>query len=154
MSKHRRPSGSPRRAALASVALGMAALSAVALAGPSAAAKGGANNSSSLQLIVLSAARATADVSASPSHGDEVTFDVKTSVDRPFVGLRCWQGDAFVYDAYVGYFPGYYDPTPSFTLDSGYWAAGQDATCTARLINWNRQGREDVLATTSFAVGG
>jgi hypothetical protein len=39
-------------------------------------------------------------------------------------------------------------------LDSGYWAAGQDATCTARLIYWNRQGREDLLATTTFAVSG
>lgn len=153
MSKHRRPSGSPRRAALTSVALAVAALSTVALAGPSAAAKGGAN-SSSLELVVLSAASRTADSAAVASYGDEVTFNVKTSVDRPFVGLRCWQGDAFVYDAYVGYFPDYFDATPSFTLDSGYWVAGQDATCTARLLHWNRQGREDVLATTSFAVAG
>jgi hypothetical protein len=153
MPKHRRSSGSPRRAALPSVALAVAALSTVALAGPADAAKGGAN-ASSLQLVVLSSDSRTADASVTPAHGDEVTFDVKTSVDRPFVGLRCWQGDNFVYDAYVGYFPGYYDPTPSFTLDSGYWAAGQDATCTARLIYWNRQGREDLLATTTFAVSG
>src|SRR5688572_6784960 len=117
MSKHRRPARNPRRAALASVAIGVVAVSTAALAGPAAAAKGGAN-ASSLELVVLSSASLAADASVTPAHGGEVTFDVKTSVDRPFVGLRCWQGDNFVYDAYQGYFPEYHDSTPSFTLDS------------------------------------
>jgi hypothetical protein len=134
------------------VAIGVVAVSTAALAGPAAAAKGGAN-SSSLELVVLSAAR-TVDSSVAVARGDEVTFDVSTAADRPFVGLRCWQDDNFVYDAYVGYFPDYRDATPSFTLDSGFWLAGSDATCTARLIQWSRQGRENVLATTSFAVAG
>ena len=77
---------------------------------------------------------------------------MKTTSDRPFVGLRCYQGDAFVYDAYVGYFPDYYSARTWFVLDSTYWAAGVDARCDARLISWDRQGRENVLATTSFAV--
>ena len=153
MPKHRRSSGSPRRAALSSVALAVAALSTVALAAPADAAKGGAN-SSSLDLVVLGSASRTVDSAVAVSRGDEVTFDVKTSADLPFVGLRCWQGSDFVYDAYVGYFPGYYDPTPSFTLSSLVWAEGADASCTARLIEWNRQGRENVLATTTFFVAG
>ena len=153
MPKHRRSSSSPRRAALSSVAVAAAVISGVALAGPSAAAKGGAN-ASSLGLVVLSSADRTAETSVAVTHGDEVTFDVKTAADLPFVGLRCWQGENFVYDAYVGYFPGYYDPTPSFTLDSSYWAEGVDASCTARLIEWNRQGRETLLATTTFSVAG
>jgi len=152
MSKHRRPARTPRRTALASVALGVVAVSTAALAGPAAAAKGGAN-ASSLDLVVLSSSVQTVD-SAAVSHGDEVTFAVNTPADRPFVGLRCWQGAEFVYDSYEGYFPGYYDPTPSFTLSSLVWADGADATCTARLIEWNRQGRENVLATTSFSVAG
>ena len=153
MSKHRRPARTPRRAALASVAIGVVAVSTAALAGPAAAAKGGAN-ASSLDLVVLSSSARTADSSAAVVRGDEVTFEVKTSAELPFVGLRCWQGSEFVYDAYQGYFPGYYDATPSFTLDSLVWADGADASCTARLIEWNRQGRENVLATTSFSVAG
>ena len=153
MSKHRRPARTHRRAALASVAIGVVAVSTAALAGPAAAAKGGAN-SSSLDLVVLSASAQSVDSSVAVRHGDEVTFAVKTSAELPFVGLRCWQGSEFVYDAYQGYFDGYYDPTPSFTLESAYWQDGVSASCTARLIEWNRQGRENVLATTTFSVGG
>ena len=154
MSKHRRPARTPRRAALASVALGLVAVSTAALAGPAAAAKGGANASSLDLVVVSSSVQAAADSSIDVARGDEVTFTVKTSAELPFVGLRCWQGSEFVYDAYQGYFPGYYDQTPSFTLGSSYWAQGGDASCTARLIEWNRQGREVVLATTSFSVAG
>ena len=153
MSKHRRPARTPRRAALASVAIGVVAVSTAALAGPAAAAKGGAN-ASSLDLVVLGSSARIADSPSAVVRGDEVTFEVQTSAQLPFVGLRCWQGSDFVYDAYHGYFPGYYDQTPSFTLDSLAWAGGAPASCTARLIEWNRQGREVVLATTSFSVAG
>jgi hypothetical protein len=131
----------------------VAALSTLVLAGPADAARGGAN-SSSLELVVLDSGARVTETSVAAAHGDSVTFDVQTSADRPFVGLRCWQGEAFVYDAYVGYFPGYSNPEPWFTLDSAYWQPGEDATCTARLLQWSRQGRENVLATISFAVSG
>ena len=58
------------------------------------------------------------DGATQAAHNGRVTFNVSTTAtDRPFVGLRCWQGTNFVYDGYVGYFPGaMFDPW--FTLDS------------------------------------
>lgn len=152
MPKHRRPS-SPPRTGLALLALVIAGFSLLAAAGPATAARGGSHGSS-LDLVVLgsAAASASADADQLANHGDMVTFSVQTSADRPFVGLRCYQGDAFVYDAYVGYFPDYYSDKTWFTLDSTYWADGVDASCTARLLQWDRQGREDVLAVTTFPV--
>ncbi len=86
-----------------------------------------------------------------PNHGDEITFNVSASVSQPQVGLRCWQGANWVYDGYVGYFPGYMF-TPYFTLDSGYWNPALSANCTARLFYNDKRGRQQVLATLSFDV--
>jgi hypothetical protein len=141
------------------VAVGALVVAVLGPAGPAVAAKGGSGTSdsrgSSLSVVLLGSTDAAASAVVADeviNHGDSVTFTVKTTSDRPFVGLRCYQGDAFVYDAYVGYFPDYYSARTWFVLDSTYWAAGVDARCDARLISWDRQGRENVLATTSFAV--
>jgi len=150
MSKHRRPARTPRRTALASVALGVVAVSTAVLAGPAAAAKGGAN-ASSLDLVVLSSSVQTVDSSV-VTHGDEVTFAVNTSADRPFVGLRCYQTGTFIYDAYVGYFDGYMFEKDWFTLSSPPWVAGQSADCTARLFWFDKRGNEKLLTTSSFTV--
>jgi hypothetical protein len=87
-----------------------------------------------------------------PNHRDSITFDVSTTAtSTPEVGLRCYQGSAWVLDGYVGYWSGY-EFTPYFTLDSGYWVDGVEASCTARLFYYDKRGREQDLATLSFSV--
>ena len=112
--------------------------------GKGGSSKGG-KDSGSIALIVL-------DDAAQASHRGRVTFEVSASADRPFVGLRCWQGTTWVYDAYVGYFADYMYDEDWFVLDSPYWQAGSDATCTARLFYYDKRGNQKVLATTEFAV--
>src|SRR5262245_25500999 len=82
-----------------------------------------------------------------PNHGDSITFNVSaTGTSTPQVGLRCHQDGNWIYDGYVGYFPGYmFDPW--FTLQSSYWVSGISASCTARLFYNDRRGRQIVLAT-------
>jgi hypothetical protein len=92
------------------------------------------------------------DGATQAAHYGRVTFDVSTTATAtPQVGLRCYQGSDWVYDAYVGYFPSYmFDQW--FTLRSNYWADGVPATCDARLFYNDRRGRQIVLATMSFPV--
>jgi hypothetical protein len=106
---------------------------------------GGGSGSSSFSLVLM-------DRATEAAHDGRITFDVSTTAtDVPEVGLRCYQGSEWVFDAYVGYFPGYlFDPW--FTLDSNYWADGVEATCNARLFYYDRRGREVVLRTMSFPV--
>jgi hypothetical protein len=86
------------------------------------------------------------------NHGDSINFNVSTTATaKPEVGVRCYQGSNWIYDGYVGYWPDYMF-TPYFTLDSGYWASGVSASCTARLFYYDSRGREQVLATSSFTV--
>jgi hypothetical protein len=134
------------------IALGLALVLALALVPAAFAANGGnqgggsgAKSSSSLSLVLM-------DGATEAHHYGRVTFNVSTTAtDRPFVGLRCWQGSNWVYDGYVGYFPDYmFDPW--FTLDSPYWTPGAPASCTARLFYFDRRGREKVLAEMSFLV--
>jgi hypothetical protein len=74
-----------------------------------------------------------------------------TATDRPFVGLRCYQGSNFVLDGYTGYFDTYmFDPW--ITLGSPYWDADSSADCTARLFYYDKRGNQKVLATTSFVT--
>lgn len=124
------------------VALLVAPLSALAGKGRGG---GATTTSASLNLVVLDGAEAV-------SQGDRVTFTTnQTSTDRPFVGVRCYQGEDWVLDAYVGVFAGYmFDPW--VTLSSDYWTAGAPASCTARLFYFDRRGNEKPLATTTFAV--
>lgn len=106
---------------------------------------------SSLSLVVLGSAEITALSAIVPSQGDQVTFDVSTTqTDRPFVHLRCYQDDAFVYDGWHGFFEGYV-LEPAFTLSSDYWTDGA-ANCVADLVSWPSSGRIKTLATTTFDV--
>jgi len=107
---------------------------------------GGKKNSGTLELVLLDGSDGLAN------HYDLVTFDVSTSAsDRPFVGVRCWQGTDWVYDGYVGFFDEYlFDPW--LTLDSPYWSAGSSADCEARLFYYDRRGRQKVLNTLAFDV--
>ena len=142
---------STHRIGRATARAGLISLLTVMLAsGTTLAAKGGGAASSASTLtgpvMVLDA-----NGNGLPNHGDEITFTVSTSAPQPQVGLRCWQGANWVYDGYVGYFPGYMF-TPYFTLDSGYWNPALSANCTARLFYNDKRGRQHVLATLGFDV--
>lgn len=132
-------------AAVAALALVPTALAGKGGGGGKPGGGGGGGSSSSLALVLM-------DGATQAAHNGRVTFTVSTTAtDRPFVGLRCWQGTNFVYDGYVGYFPGaLFDPW--FTLDSPYWADGVQASCTARLFYYDRRGNQNVLTEQSFSV--
>ena len=87
-----------------------------------------------------------------PNYSDTVTFTVATTAtDKPYVSLRCYQGSAFVYDGWAGFFAGaWFGQT--FTLSSETWLSG-GADCTARLVMWGSNGRERTLAQQAVHVG-
>jgi hypothetical protein len=86
-----------------------------------------------------------------PHYGDQITFEVSTTAtDHPYVNVRCYQGSAFVYDGWVGFFEGaWFGQT--FTLSSSYWTGGE-ADCNARLVMWGKNGRQRTLASMDFHV--
>jgi hypothetical protein len=109
-----------------------------------------ARSTSSLNLVVLSSSRTTASIPAEPSFGGQITFDVNTSESHPSVNVRCFQDGSWVYDGWQSFWPGYV-PEPIFTLSSLYWTSGA-ASCTARLLYFDRQGRERTLTSMDFHV--
>jgi len=112
---------------------------------PSAAGGGGKPGSgSSLALVMVDPADTVAN------HGDVVTFDVSTSASNPYVNVRCYQGGAFVYDAWAGFYSGAWFGQ-EFTLASTYWESGE-ADCIARLVYWAKNGDERVLSQLAFHV--
>jgi hypothetical protein len=118
------------------------------LAGSVLAAPGGKPSSGSLALEMVT----DANTNGLPNYMDGVTFDVSSSGTRQLtVGVRCWQGANFVYDAYVGYFEGAWFAT-YFTLGSMYWNPALNATCTARLFYYSNRGTERILGTSNFGV--
>ena len=92
-----------------------------------------------------------ANANGAANVGDDITFNVSTTVSHPLVGLRCWQGTNWVYDAYVGYWATY-NWDRFFRLSSGYWNADLSANCTARLFYNDNRGREHVMNTMTFVV--
>ena len=63
----------------------------------------------------------------------------------------CYQGTAFVFDGWVGYYSGaWFEKT--FTLASNSWTAG-GADCTARLVTYSKNGREQTQFTMAIVVG-
>lgn len=121
------------------------ALAPAAFAGKGGGKPSGGTGSSSFSLVLM-------DGATQAAHNGRITFDVSTTAtSTPQVGLRCYQGSDWVYDAYVGYFPGYmFDQW--FTLKSNYWVDGVPATCDARLFYNDSRGRQIVLKTMSFPV--
>ncbi len=127
------------------LALVPAALAAKGGNGGAGGNKPSGDGSATLTLVLM-------DGATQPTHYGRVTFEVSTTAtDKPFVGLRCWQGSNWVYDGYVGYFPNAIGD-PWFTLDSNYWVDGVDATCTARLFYYDKRGNQVVLKTLDFPV--
>ena len=97
----------------------MSALVAALTAGSVFAAQGGKGGTSSIDVRMVSAGIAAADA-AGPSHGDTVTFDVKTDVtNRPYVLLNCYQSGDWVYAAQAGFWASY-PGGQNFTLDGGF----------------------------------
>jgi hypothetical protein len=132
------------------VTLAVAAVALFVAAGAALAGK----PSSSLSLVVLplgAPAGSSTTGAAAASYGGQITFDVSTNeTAQPYVNVRCYQGGVFVYDNWGSFANG---SQPSFTLSSNYWTGGA-AACTARLVSWDKQGRQQDLATTSFQVAG
>jgi hypothetical protein len=107
-----------------------------------------AKPSSSLSLVV---GASSPSATVQPSYGSDITFNVTTTeTDQPYVNVRCYQGTAFVYDGW-GFFAG--GAQPAFTLSSMYWTGGA-ADCTARLLYFDKQGRQRTLASLDFQVSG
>ena len=110
------------------------------------AARGGGGNGGSLSLVMVE----DTNGNGAPNHAETVTFDLSTTADKPYVNVRCYQGTAFVYDGWAGFYAGaWFGQT--FTLSSNYWTGGA-ADCTARLVTWSKNGREQTLATLGFVV--
>lgn len=87
---------------------------------------------------------------AGPHWGDQVTFVVSSATTtRPFVALNCSQDGTVVYSLSRGFFAG--SMSTAYTLSSSYWTAGA-ADCTATLYYFSPNGKENILATTTFAV--
>jgi hypothetical protein len=112
---------------------------------------GGPNkSSSSLSLVILGSSAFSAASTSTDAHwGDRVTFDLSTSASRPFVAVNCYQGGARVYSNSAGFYEGSMSKT--FTLSSSFWTGGA-AECTATLYQFMSNGKENILATTSFSA--
>ena len=84
------------------------------------------------------------------NYGDQVTFEVETEVERPFVSVKCYQDGDRVYSSSAGFFDGYAWPwAQTFTLRSSMWTGGA-ADCTATLYYVRSSGRQSNLDTSSF----
>lgn len=87
-----------------------------------------------------------------PNHGDTITFDVVSTVERKWVELQCTQNGVVVYGASAGYFPDYPWPwAKNMNLASTAWASGA-ADCKAQLYTVTKGTRRSTLATLSFHV--
>lgn len=132
-------------AAVAALAIAPAALAGKGGGGKPPGGGGGTTTSSSLSLVLLNS------TDGLPHVGQQATFNVSTTVERPQVNARCYQNGALVYDEWHGFFEGSwfgqtftFGPTPSWT--------GGAADCTARLVTYSANGRLNTHATISFRV--
>lgn len=117
-------------------------------------ARGGGGGSSITLVIPGQASAANTAGSASPSFGQQVTFNESTTATSyPWVETRCYQNGQLVYDAWAGFYPSY-TGSEMFTLGPTELWSGGSASCTANLDNMGRTGKPSVLASTSFTVSG
>jgi len=112
------------------------------------AARPDKSSSSSISLVLLNAASASAV--SEPSYGDAVTFDIATdATSSPYVNLKCYQGGNLVAEGWAGFFGGALGDR-TFGLYSPQWTGGA-ADCTAWLDMYSH-GKWKELASTSFHV--
>lgn len=117
---------------------------------PALAAKGGGGSGggSSIELVMVSSARAG---SSGPSFGSQVTYAVSTGrTNQPWVSTRCYQNGKLALDDWRGMFEGYVLGQIVPLGPTGNWTSGP-ATCTARLVSFDNGG-EKTLASMSFDV--
>jgi hypothetical protein len=127
--------------------LALLAASALLVAGPVEAARGGKGNGGSKTSSM------TLDQS-DPRHGDTITFTVSTTeTDRPFSKVVCSRNGTIVYTSSAGHFDDYYlyFGAPEHHLASLNWPSGA-ADCTGSLVYQARNGRTKTLASVSFRV--
>jgi hypothetical protein len=137
----------------ATIAIVMATAITIGVTGSALAAPkgGGGASKSTLELQVVTDPAVTESTAVvEPHYGDQITFEISTTADQPFVNVRCYQGEEFVYDFWAGFYVGAWGGE-TFNLTSDYWVGG-DADCTARLVAWVSNGRERTLASLNFHV--
>jgi hypothetical protein len=128
--------------------LGPAIVIALAAAPAIAGGKGGGTNSVALHRYTDAARTATS--SSEANFGEQVTFDVTSSVSQPYVLAECFQDGTRVYAELHGFWSGYMFGTVYTLGPTQVWQSG-GADCTASLVDQSRS-RTRVLATTSFHV--
>jgi hypothetical protein len=107
------------------------------------------SSSSSISLVLMNAATTTTGTSGA-SYGNQVTFNVSTTVTAyPFVNLKCYQNGSLVGEGWAGFFAGALG-SQAFGLYSPQWTGGA-ADCTATLDVYSN-GKWKELASTSFHV--
>ena len=132
--------------------IGMVATVVAALltAGTALAAKPNA----SFSLVLLSSGELRAAALSEPTRGDQVTFNVATDQsDRPFVNVPVLPRVCVRLRHVARFLRRVLHLEPLYTLSSTAWASGP-ADCTARLVDWGRNGRERTLGTLKFHVNG
>jgi hypothetical protein len=117
---------------------------------PAFAAKGGG---STITLVQLTAPTSS---TAGPSYGQAVTFDVSSNrTDQPWVHLDCYQDGSLVSsESHPMYQPNPTNDPGTFTLGGSLAWTGGTADCTATLVGYSQNWKEQALAATSFHVSG
>jgi hypothetical protein len=133
------------RKGLITLSLAAAALLIVAL--PANAGK----SNSSISLVMPNAA--TTAGNSGPQFGSQVTFAVSTGSSFPWVDTTCSQNGQVVYEQFAGFYAGY-TGSDMFTLGPTQLWSGGTATCTAKLVTYDKNGRPSTLASTNFTVAG
>ncbi len=135
-----------RRIVILSAALALLGLSVA----PAFAAKGGGSTITLVQLA------ATTSATSGPSYGQTVTFAVSTNrTDQPWVHLDCYQNGSLVSsESHPMYQPNATNDPGTFTLGGSLAWTGGAADCTATLVGYSQNFKEQVLAATSFHVSG
>jgi hypothetical protein len=107
---------------------------------------GGGSGSSSLTLVLLNSSDGL------PHYGQQVTFTVSTTVtSRPYVRLDCYQGGAYVYSQWAGFYADFAWPwLQTYPLSNSMWTGGA-ADCTATLYYNNGRAWTNILSQ-SFHV--
>jgi hypothetical protein len=112
------------------------------------AARPDKSSSSSISLVLLNTASATAV--SGPRYGDLVSFNVSTdATSYPYVNLKCYQGGNLVAEGWAGFFDGALGDR-IFGLYSPQWTGGA-ADCIAWLDMYSH-GKWKELVSTSFHV--
>jgi hypothetical protein len=120
------------------------------------ASAAGKPSSSSISLVMIQAigSTTTATATSGPRYGDQVSFAVTTDrTARPWVDTKCSQNGQTVYEQWAGFFDSYLGGQIFSLGPTQLWTGGA-ASCTATLVSFDKNGRPQQLASTSFNVAG